>query len=151
MHGKFLCLLFLHAHQETEAHFTATRMPIRLVPFQARGILPVAEEQSRTRGDQSGSVTDQPQCRGLWHSSSPNVRSLSHSPSSPPPSFTQSPSPPRSLVRDGQTRQISPHRLRRLKKPAVLALRTKHDATLAVLSSRGTEHSQRRPFLADRE
>jgi hypothetical protein len=81
--------------------------PIGLVPFQARGILPVAEEQSRTRGGQSGGVTHQPQCRGLWHSSSLSARSLSRSPSSPPPSFTQSFFPPRSIVRDGQT---SPHR-----------------------------------------
>jgi len=57
----------------------------------------------------SGGVADQPQCRALWHSSSPSARSLSRSPSSPPPSFTQSPSPPRLLVRDGQT---SPHRPR---------------------------------------
>ena len=71
------------------------------------GILPVAEEYSRTRGSQSGSVEDQPQCRGLWHSGIPSARSLSRSPSPPPPSFTQSPSPPRSLVRDVQT---SPHR-----------------------------------------
>jgi hypothetical protein len=27
MHGEFLRLLFLHAHRETEAHFTATGMP----------------------------------------------------------------------------------------------------------------------------
>ena len=27
MHGKFLRLLFLQAHRETEAHFTATGMP----------------------------------------------------------------------------------------------------------------------------
>ena len=32
----------------------------------AHGILPVDEEQSRTRGSQSGGVEDQPQCRGLW-------------------------------------------------------------------------------------
>jgi hypothetical protein len=84
--------------------------PIGLVPFQARGILPVAEEkQSRTRGSQSGGVEDQLQCRGLWHSSSPSARSLSRSRSPPPPSFTLSPPPPRSLVRDGQT---SPHRPR---------------------------------------
>jgi hypothetical protein len=75
----------------------------------ARGILPVAEAQSRSRGGQSSGITDQPQCRGLWHSSSPSARSLSRSPSSPPPPFTQSPSPPRSLVRDGQA---SPHRPR---------------------------------------
>ena len=67
--------------------------PIGLVSFQARGILPVAEEQSRTRGSQSGGVEDQPQCQGLWHIGSPSARSLSRSPSPPPPSFTQSPSP----------------------------------------------------------
>jgi hypothetical protein len=27
MHGEFLCLLFLQAHRETEAHFTADGMP----------------------------------------------------------------------------------------------------------------------------
>jgi hypothetical protein len=27
MHGEFLCLLFLQAHRETEAHFTAAGMP----------------------------------------------------------------------------------------------------------------------------
>jgi hypothetical protein len=36
-----------------------------LVPFQARDILPVAEEQSRTRGRQRSGITDQPQCRGM--------------------------------------------------------------------------------------
>jgi hypothetical protein len=94
----------LHCHWNAIA-----TQPIGLVPFQARSILPVAEEQSRTRGGQSGGITDQPQCLRLWHSSSPSARSLSRSPSSPPPSFTQSPSPSRSLVRDGQT---SPHRPR---------------------------------------
>jgi hypothetical protein len=57
--------------------------PIGLVSFQARGILPVAEEQSRTHDSQSGGVEDQPQCRGLWHSISPSARSLSRSPSPP--------------------------------------------------------------------
>jgi hypothetical protein len=83
--------------------------PIGLVSFQAPGILPVAEEQSRTRVSQSNGVEDQPQCLGMWHSSRRSARSLSRSPSPPPPFFTQSPSPPRSLVRDGQT---SPHRPR---------------------------------------
>jgi hypothetical protein len=36
-----------------------------VVPFHARGILPVAEEQSRTRGGQSGGVEDQPQYRAV--------------------------------------------------------------------------------------
>ena len=104
-------LLFLQAHRETEAHFTAAGMPSQRNQSESfrfkRGILPRPEEQSRTCGCQSGSVEDQPQCP--WHSSNPNARSLSHSPSAPPPSFTQSPYPPRSLVRDGQT---SPHRSR---------------------------------------
>jgi hypothetical protein len=93
----------LHCHWRAIA-----TQPIGLVPFQARGILPVAEEQSRTRGGQSGGVMDQPQCRGLWHSSSPSARSFTRSPSSPPPSFTQSPFHPRSLVRDEQTSQHKP-------------------------------------------
>ena len=69
------------------------------------------EEQSRTRSNESRGVEDQlePQCPGLWHSSSPSARSFSRSPSPPTPSFTQSPSPPRLLVRDGQT---SPQRPR---------------------------------------
>jgi hypothetical protein len=89
--------------------FTSPEKAKRSTYHYSRGILPVAEEQSRTRGSQSGGVEDQPQCRGLWHRSSPSARSLSRSPSPPPPSFTQSHSPPRSLVRDGQT---SPHRPR---------------------------------------
>jgi len=119
MHGEFLRLLFLQAHWETEAQSTAAGMSsqrnqsdcvcLLLVSFQARGILTVAEEQSRTRGSQSGGVEDQPQCRGMWPSSRPSALSLSRSPSPPPSSFTQSPSPPRPLVRDGQT---SPHRPR---------------------------------------
>ena len=94
----------LHCHWRAIA-----TQPIGLVPFQARGILPVAEDHSRTRGRPSGGVTDQPQRRGLWHSSRPSARSFPRSPSSPPPSFTQAPFFPRSLVRDGQT---SPHRPR---------------------------------------
>jgi hypothetical protein len=83
--------------------------PIYSFRFKRAAFLPVAEEQSRTRGSQSSGVEDQPHCRGMWHSSRPSARSLSRSPSPSPPSFTQSPSPPRSLVRDGQT---SPHRPR---------------------------------------
>ncbi len=78
-------------------------------PVQARGILQLPEEQSRTGGCQGSTVEGQPKCPRLWHSSTPNARSLSHSPSAPPPSFTQSPYPPRSLVRDEQTH---PHRPR---------------------------------------
>ena len=105
MHGEFLRLLFLHAHRETEAHCrwnVIANEQLGSTSVQARGILQRHEEQSRTCGCQSSSVEDQPQCPGLWHSSTPNARSLSHSPSAPPPSFTQSPCPPCSLVRDGQ-------------------------------------------------
>jgi hypothetical protein len=95
-------------------------------PVQARGILQRPEEQSRTCGCQSGSVEDQHQCPGMWHSSNPNARSLSHSPSAPPPSFTQSTYPPRSLVRDGQT---SPHR------PRLVVSRVTSRSTCPPLSS----------------
>ncbi len=79
----------LHCHWRAIA-----TQPIGLVPFQARCILPVVEEQSRTRGGQSGVVTDQPQCRGLWHSGRHGARFFTRSPPSPPPSFTLSPFPP---------------------------------------------------------
>jgi len=69
MHGEFLGLLFLQAHRETEAHFTARGMPSQRNQSESfrfkRGILPRPEEQSRTCGCQSGSVEDQPQCPGL--------------------------------------------------------------------------------------
>jgi hypothetical protein len=71
MHGEFLRLLFLQAHRETEAHFTAAGMSSQRnqadsFRFKRAAFLSVAEEQSRTRGGQSGGVEDQPQCRGLW-------------------------------------------------------------------------------------
>ncbi len=96
MHGEFLHLFFLQARDRGALHCrwnVIASQPIGLVSFQARGILPVAEEQSRTRGSQSGGVEDQPQCRGLWNSSSPSARSsrapllrpllLSHNPPLP--------------------------------------------------------------------
>jgi hypothetical protein len=53
MHGEFLRLLFLQAHRPHCRWNVIATQTIGLVPFQARGILPVAEEQSRTRGGQS--------------------------------------------------------------------------------------------------
>jgi hypothetical protein len=107
MYGEFLRLLFLQAHRDRCAlhcrwNAIATQS-IGLVPFQARGILPVADEQSRTRGNQRGGIEDQPQCLGCGI-----ARSFSRPPSPPLPSFTQSPSPPRSQVRDGQTSPLRP-------------------------------------------
>ena len=116
MHGEFLRLLFLQAHRETEAHFTAAGMSSQTNNSEALRFKRAAfykqqrpEEKSRTGSYQSSSVEGQPQCPRLCHSSTPNARSLSHSPSAPPPSFTQSPYPPRSLVRDERTH---PHRPR---------------------------------------
>ena len=115
MHGEFLRRFFLQAKPRDrgalQCHWTAIAKPPigQRLPVQARGILPVVEEQSRPRGGKSGGVADQPQCRGVCHSSRPWACSFTRSPSSPPPPFIQSPFPPRSLVRDGQT---SPHRPR---------------------------------------
>jgi hypothetical protein len=110
MHGEFLRLLFLQAHRETEAPFTATGMPSQRNQSDSFRFKRAAFYQSlKSKVGLAAAKADQPQCRGLWHSSSPSTHSLSRSPSSPPPFFTQSPSPPRSLVRDGQT---SPHRPR---------------------------------------
>jgi hypothetical protein len=50
------------------------KLPLGLVPFQARGILSVTEEQSRPRSVQSGGVEDQHQYRGLWHNGSCDLR-----------------------------------------------------------------------------
>jgi hypothetical protein len=62
MHGELLRLLFLQARGTLHCHWKAiATQPIGLVPEQTRGILPVAEEQSRPRGGQSGGVEDQPQ------------------------------------------------------------------------------------------
>ena len=62
MHGEFWRLLFLQAHRETEAHFNAiTTQQLGHVPFSPRDLLSEFEEQSRTRGGQSGGVQDRPQ------------------------------------------------------------------------------------------
>jgi hypothetical protein len=119
MHGEFLRLLFLQAHRETEAHFTAAGMSsqrnhsdsfrFKRAAFYNGLKSKVGLAAAKAAALQGSSVAGQPQCPRLWHRSTPNARSLSHSPSAPPPSFTQSPYPPRSLVRDEQTH---PHRPR---------------------------------------
>jgi len=93
----------IHCHWNVIA-----KLPIGLVPFQARCILSVTEEQNRPGSLRSGSIEDQPQYPGLWHRGSPSALSFSHSPSRPSPSLTQYPSPPCSLVRDGQTSPLRP-------------------------------------------
>jgi len=118
MHGEFLRLLFLQAHRETEAHFTAAGMSSQTnnseaLRFKRAAFYNGLKSKVGLAAAKGSSVAGQPQCPRLWHSSTPNARSLSHSPFAPPPSFTQSPtalpSPPRSLVCDEQTH---PHRPR---------------------------------------
>jgi hypothetical protein len=111
---EFLRLLFLQAHRETEAHFTILEChatQLGQVPFSPRGLVSRTEEQSRTRGSQSGGIEDQPEYRrmwSVWRCRTPCVRSFSRSPSRHPP-LPQYPFPPRSLVRGGLT---SPHKSR---------------------------------------
>ncbi len=59
MDGEFLRLHFLQAHRETEKHFTASGMPSernQSDSFRFKRILPVPEEQSRTRGGQAAAL-----------------------------------------------------------------------------------------------
>jgi len=103
MHGEFLRLIFLQApiwrprrislQLQLECHRKTTKLNGR-VPFQARGVPSVTEDQDRPSSLQSGGVEDQPQYPGLRHSGSPSARSFSRSPSPPPPSFTTISPPP---------------------------------------------------------
>jgi hypothetical protein len=84
MYGKFLRILFLQAHRETEAHFTAAGMPSQRNQSDSFRFKRAAFYQSlkskvglAAAKASSGGITDQPQCRGLWHSNSPSARSLS--------------------------------------------------------------------------
>ena len=51
--GLFFCNAIYFKANNKDWNVIATQ-PIGLVPVQTRGILPVAQEQSRTRGGQSG-------------------------------------------------------------------------------------------------
>jgi hypothetical protein len=83
MHGELLGVLFLQAHRETKAHFTATGMPSqqnisdsfrfkRAEVYQSlkRKVGLAAAKAAAFRINLS---------RGLWHSSSPSARSISRS------------------------------------------------------------------------
>ncbi len=73
MHGEFLRLLFLQAHRETEAHFTAAGMPSQRNQSESFWFQRAAFYQglkskvglAAAKADKSGSVEDQPQCPGL--------------------------------------------------------------------------------------
>ena len=76
MHGEFLRLLFLQAHRETTAHFTAIGMPaqqLRLVSLPPRGVLQRLEEQSWSGCGESGGFEGQSQYHRLQHRSSPSL------------------------------------------------------------------------------
>jgi len=120
-HGEFLRLLFLQAHRETKAHFTATGMPahqnisdsfrLRRAAFyqflkSEVGLAAAKAAALRINLNIEGCGVVAPTMHAP--SRAPLLLPLlqSHSVTH---SFTQSPFPPRSLVREGQT---SPHRPR---------------------------------------
>ena len=64
MHGEFLRLLFLQAHRETTAHFTAIGMPattLRLISVSSRGILQWPEKHFEV-GLAAEAVRPPPKC-----------------------------------------------------------------------------------------
>ena len=82
MHGEYLRLLFLQAHRETEAHFTAAGISSQTNNSEALRFKRAAfynglnSKVGLASGCQSGSVEDQPQCPGMWHSSNPGQCTL---------------------------------------------------------------------------
>jgi hypothetical protein len=114
MHGELLRLLFLQAHRETEAHFTAAGLPSQRNQSESFRFKRAAFYQGLK------SKVGLAAARAAALRINLNVQGCSivaapmHAPSRtslllPLLLFTQSPSPPRSLVRDGQP---SPHRPR---------------------------------------
>ena len=82
MDGEFLRLLFLQAHRETETHFTAFGMPLernQSDSFRFKRILPVPEEQSRTRGGQAAAMRINLNIEGCVVVT-PNLHAPSHAP-----------------------------------------------------------------------
>jgi hypothetical protein len=115
MHGKFLRLLFLQAHRETQAHFTAAGMPLQRNQSDSFRFKRAAFYQS-LKGKGGLSAAKAAALRiNLYVEGCDIVAAPVHAPSRAPLllplllSFTQSPAPPHSLLRDGQT---SPHRPR---------------------------------------
>jgi hypothetical protein len=115
MHGEFLRLLFLQAHRETEAHFTAAGMPSQRNQSESFRFKCAAFYQGLKIKVGLAAAKAAALMINLNVQGCSIVAAPMHAPSRTSillpllPSFTQSPSPPRSLVRDGQT---SPHRPR---------------------------------------
>jgi hypothetical protein len=110
MHGEFLRLLFLQAHRETEAHFTAAGMSSHRIQsdsfrFQRAAFYQSLKSKVGLAAAKAAALRINLNVEGCGIVAAP-VHAPSHAPLLP---LLQSPSPPRSLVRDGQT---SPHRPR---------------------------------------
>ena len=105
-------LLFLQAHRETEAHFTAAGMSSQTNNSEAlwfkRAAFYNGLKSKVGLAAAKAALRINLNVQGSGIVATP-MHAPSHSPSAPPPSFTQSPYSPRSLVRDGQT---SPHKPR---------------------------------------
>jgi len=113
MHGEFLRLLFLQAHRETEAHFTAAGMSSQRnhsdsFRFKRAAFYQSLKSKVGLAAAKAAALRINLNVEGCGIVAAP-VHAPSRAPFFSPPSFTQYPPPPRSLVRDGQT---SPHRPR---------------------------------------
>jgi hypothetical protein len=113
MHGEFLSLLFLQAHRETEAHFTAAGMSSQLNQSDSFRFKRAAFHQSLKSevglaAAKAAALRINLNVEGCGIVAAP-VHAPSRAPFSSPSFFHTISLSPRSLVRDGQT---SPHRLR---------------------------------------
>ena len=98
MHGEFLRLLFLQAHRETEAHFTAAGMSSQRNQSDSFRVKRAAFYQNLKSkvgraAAKAAALRINLYVEGCVIVAAPVQRSLSRSPSPPPPSFTQSPLP----------------------------------------------------------
>jgi hypothetical protein len=108
-----VCVLFLQAHRETEAHFNATGMPSQhnnsdMFRFKRAAFYQSLKSKVGLAAAKAAALRIKLNVKGCGIVAAP-VHAPSRTPLLPPLLFKPSPSPPRSLVRDGQT---SPHRPR---------------------------------------
>ena len=114
MHGEFLRLLFLHAHRETEAHFTATGMPSQRnqsdsFRFKRAAFYQSLKSKVGLAAAKAAALRVNLNVEGCGIVAAP-VHAPSRAPLLLPLLLSHNlPFPPRSLVRDEQT---SPHRPR---------------------------------------
>jgi hypothetical protein len=114
MHGEFLRLLFLQAHRETEAHFTAAGLSLQRNQsdsflFKSAVFYQLLKSKVGLAAAKAAALRINLNVEGCVIVAAP-MHAPSRAPLLLPLLLSQkSPSPPRSLVRDGQT---SPHRPR---------------------------------------